>query len=96
MAVTAYSPIARGQTSGDDVLSRIGERHGKSGAQVALRWLLQQNVIAIPRTSKINRLESNLAIFDFELSPDEMTDVFALARPRGRVVNTSWAPDWDR
>jgi diketogulonate reductase-like aldo/keto reductase len=96
IAVTAYSPIARGQTSGDDVLSRIGERHGKTGAQVALRWLVQQNVIAIPRSSKIERLEANLAIFDFELSADEMAEILALARPGGRLVNASWAPAWDR
>ncbi len=95
IAVTAYSPIARGHTSDDDVLTRIGNRYGKSGAQVALRWLVQQDVIVIPRTSKIARLEANLAIFDFELSPDEMAEISSLKRPSGRLVNASWAPHWD-
>jgi diketogulonate reductase-like aldo/keto reductase len=95
IAVTAYSPIARGQVSGDDVLERIGRRHNKSAVQVTLRWLIEQNVVAIPRTSKVERLEANLAIFDFELSPEEMAEISALARHDGRVVDPSWAPAWD-
>jgi len=95
IAVTAYSPIAKGRTSDDDVLARIGQAHGKSGAQVSLRWLVQQNVIAIPRTSRVERLEENIAVFDFELSTAEMAEISGLARPRGRLLNVSWAPAWD-
>jgi 2,5-diketo-D-gluconate reductase B len=96
LAVTAYSPIARGRTSNDDVLERIGKAYGKSAAQVALRWIIQQNVVAIPRTSKIERLQENVEVFDFELSSRDMAEIFALARPGGRLVNVSWAPQWDR
>ena len=68
MAVVAYSPIARGGAKGDEVLERIGKAHGKSAAQVCLRYLVQQGIVVIPRTSKLERLEENFAIFDFELS----------------------------
>lgn len=95
IAVTAYSPIARGRVSGDEVLERIGRRHDKTSAQVALRWLIEQQIVAIPRTSRLERLAANLAIFDFELSPEEMAEISALARHDDRVVNPSWAPAWD-
>ena len=68
MAVIAYSPIARGGAQGDDVLARIGKAHGKSAAQVCLRYLVQQDIVVIPRTSKIERLEENFALFDFALT----------------------------
>jgi len=95
IAVTAYSPIAQGQAAGDDTLARIGKRHGKTAGQVSLRWLVQNGAIVIPRTSKIERLSENMAIFDFALADDEMAEIGKLARRNGRVVNTGWAPDWD-
>jgi len=78
LAVVAYSPIAKGNVRGDAVLSEIGQRHGKTAAQIALRWLVQQGVSAIPRTSRIERLSENLSIFDFELTPGEMNEIFAI------------------
>ena len=51
MAVIAYSPIARGRVKGDAVLTRIGKAHGKTAAQVCLRFLVQQDIVVIPRTS---------------------------------------------
>jgi 2,5-diketo-D-gluconate reductase B len=95
MAVVAYSPIARAQAKGDALLARIGEAHGKSAAQVCLRWLTQQGVVVIPRTSKVERLEENLAILDFDLSDTEMKDIAGLARRGGRIVDLSWSPKWD-
>jgi len=95
MAMVAYSPIARGQARGDDLLARIGKAHGKSAAQVCLRWLTQQGIVVIPRTSKIERLEENLAIFDFDLSDAEMKAIAGLARRGGRIVDWSWSPKWD-
>src|SRR5690348_3713995 len=95
LSVKAYSPIARGRAGGDRALARIGKAHGKSAAQVSLRYLLQQGAIVIPRTSKIERLSENLAVFDFELTPSEMKEIGALANPRGRVVDGSFAPEWD-
>jgi diketogulonate reductase-like aldo/keto reductase len=95
VAVTAYCPIARGKASGDDVLGRIGQAHRKSAGQVSLRWLVQQGLVVIPRTSKVERLAENLAIFDFALSDTEMAEIGRLARPDGRVVNPPHAPQWD-
>ncbi len=95
MAVVAYSPIARGSAKGDAVLERIGKVHGKSAAQVCLRWLTQQGVAVIPRTSKIERLEENIALFDFELTDAEMKEIAGLARRDGRIVDWSWSPKWD-
>jgi 2,5-diketo-D-gluconate reductase B len=97
MAVVAYSPIARGGVKNDQVLDRIGRVHGKSAAQVSLRFLVQQGIVVIPRTSRVERLSENFSIFDFELSPAEMTEVACLAHRDGRVVNYSYSgsPKWD-
>ncbi|HEX5779915.1 MAG TPA: aldo/keto reductase [Xanthobacteraceae bacterium] len=95
MAVTAYSPLARGNIRGDPVLASIAAAHGKSPAQVCLRWLVQQGIVIIPRTSKVERLTENFEIFDFELTESEMSAIRGLARPGGRVVDPSWAPVWD-
>ncbi|GAB7093598.1 aldo/keto reductase [Halolamina litorea] len=76
VALTAYSPLARGAVLDDDVLATIGERYDKSAPQVALRWLVQQEgVVAIPKASSREHLASNLAVFDFELSESEMARV---------------------
>jgi len=95
MAVTAYSPIARGQVKGDAVLMRIGKAHGKTAAQVCLRYLVQHDVIVIPRTSRTERLKENFEIFDFKLSSAEMTEIAGLANPRGRIVEWGGGPEWD-
>jgi 2,5-diketo-D-gluconate reductase B len=95
MALVAYSPVAKGKIKNDPVLARIGRDHRKSAAQICLRWLVQQNVSAIPRTSKIERLSENIDIFDFELSDAEMAQIFHLADPRGRMTDFGFAPKWD-
>jgi len=87
MSVTAYSPIARGRVTSDAVLSRIGKAHGKTAAQVCLRYLVQQNIIVIPKSSRPERLKENFEIFDFDLSAAEMKDIAALASPRGNIVS---------
>jgi diketogulonate reductase-like aldo/keto reductase len=74
--LTAYSPLARGGVLDDPALVQVGNRYGKSPAQVALRWLLQQDgVAAIPKASSRDHLEANLAVFDFELTDAEMDRV---------------------
>jgi diketogulonate reductase-like aldo/keto reductase len=95
ISVTAYSPIARGRTVGDDVLGRIGKTYGKTEGQVSLRWLVQQGAIVIPRTSRVERLSENMDIFDFTLTPQEMEEIRGLANPGGRVVDVAFAPKWD-
>ena len=97
MAVVAYSPIARGGVKNEKVIARIAKVHGKSAAQVALRFLVQQDIVVIPRTSRVERLSENLALFDFALSEAEMGEIAALASRQGRVVNYSYSgsPQWD-
>ncbi|MBI1204814.1 MAG: aldo/keto reductase [Rhodopseudomonas sp.] len=95
MAVVAYSPIAKGSAAGDRVLEAIAETHGKTAAQICLRYLVQQGIVVIPRTSKVERLEQNIALFDFELSELEMARIAKLAQPQGRMVDWAWSPKWD-
>lgn len=95
MAAVAYSPIAKGSAKSDSVLTRIGKAYGKTGAQVSLRWLMQQGVGAIPRTSKVERLAENIAIFDFSLTDAEMHEIAGLAHPGGRIIDWAWSPQWD-
>ena len=97
MAIVAYSPIARGTLKDHQVLTRIGRAHGKTAAQASLRFLVQQGIAVIPRTSRIERLSENLGIFDFELSAAEMADISRLASRDGRIVDYAYsgAPKWD-
>jgi 2,5-diketo-D-gluconate reductase B len=97
MAVVAYSPIARGGAKNDAVLARIGAAHRKSAAQVSLRWLVQQGIVVIPRTGRIEHLSENSAIFDFALSDAEMAEIHSLAHPYGRLVDFAYSgsPKWD-
>jgi diketogulonate reductase-like aldo/keto reductase len=97
MAVVAYSPIARGDARGNEVLRRIGAAHKKTAVQACLRFLVQQDIVVIPRTSKLERLSENAAIFDFELSRQEMAEIAALAHPGGRVVDWAYSGrmKWD-
>lgn len=95
MALVAYSPVAKGRVKSDARLAAIGKAYGKSAAQVCLRWLAQQGVIAIPRTSKVERLSENIDVFDFELSPSDMDEISTMGSAQGRLVNFGFAPDWD-
>jgi diketogulonate reductase-like aldo/keto reductase len=82
---------------GDPVLTEIGKRKGKTFAQVALRWLMQQGVVAaIPRSSNAARIAQNIDVFDFTLDDDEMRRIGALKRADGRTANPiGRAPQWD-
>jgi diketogulonate reductase-like aldo/keto reductase len=87
MAFVAYCPLGRGRLFSDPVLGEIAKARGKSIAQVALRWLFQQNVASIPRSSNPQRIADNFRIFDFALSGDEMQRISALKRSNGRIAN---------
>ena len=94
VAVVAYCPLARGRVMRDSTLRRIGERHGKSPAQVTLRWLLDQGcVAAIPKAARREHAAANFDIFDFELSPHEQAEISKLGGNQ-RLINPQWAPDW--
>jgi 2,5-diketo-D-gluconate reductase A len=98
-SITAWSPLAQGAIADDATLIGIGKAHGKTPGQVTLRWLIQQDVIAIPRTSKVSRAEESFDIFDFTLSGEEMDRIHALARPDGRLgdwldKSFNWDEEW--
>lgn len=80
--IEAWAPFAEGKHDifQNEVLRAIGARHGKSIAQVILRWLLQRGVVAIPKSVRKERMEENFAVFDFELDDAEMGAIAALDR----------------
>jgi 2,5-diketo-D-gluconate reductase B len=97
MVLTAYCPLGRGRLVNNAALGEIAQAKGKSIAQIALRWLVQQGgVAAIPRSSNPERIAQNIAVFDFTLSDAEMARIAALARPDARIANPGGrAPKWD-
>lgn len=78
IAVTAWAPIMKGRVLNVPELVAIGEKYGKSAVHVTLRWLLQLDVIAIPKSVNQSRIESNADLFDFELTDDEIATINAL------------------
>ncbi|TSA42484.1 MAG: aldo/keto reductase, partial [Betaproteobacteria bacterium] len=93
----AYCPLARGRMFNDPVLGDIARSKGRTIAQVALRWLVQQEIVApLPRSSNPKHMAESLDVFDFTLTGDEMNRIFALKRPDGRIANPKGrAPAWD-
>ncbi len=93
--VIAYSPFAHGRVHEDPVLREVGEAHGKTAGQVALRWLLDQpQVSTIPKASSHERRAQNIDVFDFALSEPERNRIAHLERD-GREFDPPWAPEWD-
>jgi len=93
--VTAYAPLARGRVFEEEIIRNIAEEHGKSPAQVALRWLIEQeNVVAIPKATSEEHLKANLDIYDFSLSDEEFELIDSLNRSE-RIVNPDFAPAWE-
>lgn len=90
IAVVAYSPLAAGRVVRDKTLRAMGKRLGKSAAQIALRWLIQQEGVgALTRSTRRSRRKASLAALDFTLAPEDMAAVSALARGE-----RFFAPDW--
>ncbi|WP_438764678.1 aldo/keto reductase [Kushneria sp. TE3] len=94
--LTGFFVMAMGEVVGDETLADIGRRHGKSAAQVALRWVHQLGDIALTRSTRPERIPGNIDIFDFKLSAEDMQQIQALARPGSRLVSPdNLAPRWD-
>ncbi len=94
MTVTAYSPIARGDVFDDRVLAEIATAHDADPGQVALRWLLDQDGVAvIPRSSDVDHIASNLAV-DLDLTSGDTQRIDDLPKDR-RLIDPPFAPDWD-
>lgn len=96
VALTAYYGMADGAVPTDPVLRRIGAKHGKTAAQVGLRWLVQRGHVALSKTANPARVKENFAIFDFALDAADMAAIAGLSRPDGRIVSPpDLAPAWD-
>ena len=83
----AYCPICRGDVAKDSVIIELSEKYNKTPAQVTLRWLIQQQSVAIPKTSKLHRMKENIDIYDFEIDTKDMTRINSLARNQRLVPN---------
>ena len=93
--LVAYCPLAQGRAASDETLIAIGRKHGASAAQVALKWLLDQDgVAAIPKASRRESQEANLNALNVGLDDEDMKAIAGL-RKNMRCVNPGFAPAWD-
>ena len=94
----AYCPICRGDVAKDSVIIELSEKYNKTPAQVTLRWIIQQQSVAIPKSAKKRRLKENIDIYDFEIDDQDMTRIHSLARGQRLVPNLDTNPllgAWD-
>jgi len=94
----AYCPICRGDVAKDSVIIELSEKYNKTPAQVTLRWVIQQQSVAIPKSAKKRRLKENIDIYDFEIDDKDMDRIHSLARGQRLVPNLDTNPlleAWD-
>ena len=94
----AYCPICRGDVAKDSVIIELSEKYNKTPAQVTLRWVIQQQSVAIPKSAKKRRLKENIDIYDFEIDDQDMDRIHSLARGQRLVPNLDTKPllgAWD-
>ncbi|GAA4123396.1 aldo/keto reductase [Nocardioides fonticola] len=91
VAVEAWSPIAQGKVLDDETIGKVAAAHGRTPSQVTLRWHVQRGDIVFPKSMRRERMEENFAIFDFELSAEEMAAISGL--DRGEAGRTGPNPD---
>jgi len=89
MIVEAWSPFGSGQLLNNDTLKRIGEKYGKTPAQVILNWCIRNEIIPIPKSNNEKRVAENLNVFDFELSDEDMNTLNSMSYFGG----SGWTPD---
>jgi len=83
----AYCPICRGDVAKDDVIINLSDKYNKTPAQIALRWIIQQNAVAIPKTANSDRLKENIDIYDFHIDESDMGQIYNLSRNQRLVPN---------
>ncbi|NMO22331.1 aldo/keto reductase [Pyxidicoccus fallax] len=88
IVVEAYSPLTRGQRLDDPRLGAVAKRHGKTAAQVLIRWCLQRDLVVLPKSVHPTRIRENAAVFDFDLSPEDLNILDGL----DEELHTSWDP----
>ncbi len=93
--LVAYCPLAQGRVASDETLAKIGRKHDASAAQVALKWLLDQDgVAAIPKASRAESQQANLDALKVKLDDDDRKAIAALPKDK-RCVNPGFGPAWD-
>lgn len=87
--IESWGPFAEGKNGifTNEILSEIGKKYNKSVAQVVLRWLIQRNIIAIPKSTRKDRIEENFNVFDFELNSEDMGKIFELDKKESLFLN---------
>jgi diketogulonate reductase-like aldo/keto reductase len=97
LALVSYCPLARGaELFAEAPIAEAAARHGKTAAQVVLRWHVQQDgVVAIPRSSQPDRIRENFGVFDFALDAGEMAAIDALRSRALRICDFEFSPEWD-
>lgn len=96
LVLTAYMPLAKAGVVNDTVLWEIGSQYDKTAAQVALRWLIEQDrVAAIPATSNVHHARANFEVFDFSLSLNDHQRIAELDKGRRLCAPASLSPEWD-
>ncbi|HEY3680743.1 MAG TPA: aldo/keto reductase [Bradyrhizobium sp.] len=95
LPLVAYCPVAQGRAATNETLIAIGKKHNASGAQVALKWLLDQDsVAAIPKASRRESQQSNLDALNIKLDDDDRKEIAALPKDQ-RFVKPGFSPVWD-
>ncbi len=96
IALSAYCPLARGAALKLKIVQDVAHRLGRQPAEVVLRWIIQQGIVAIPMSTKRHNIESNLNALSFELSVQDMAAISAIGTRQGRLINPGWMTGrWD-
>jgi 2,5-diketo-D-gluconate reductase B len=96
IVLSAYSPLGRGAVLKDPAVIEVAKRLGRPPSEIALRWIIQQGVVALPMTTKRENAKSNMRIFDFELSSADMAKLSQASKQNRRLISPlGWAPQWD-
>jgi 2,5-diketo-D-gluconate reductase A len=88
ITVEGYSPLAHGRMMVDPVVQSIAAKHSKSYAQIMLRWLIEQDVVILPKSVTVSRIKENIAVFDFSLDKEDL----AALKDLNRNLRTCWSP----
>ena len=85
IAVESWSPLGRGALLDEPTIRRIADKHGRTGAQVIIRWHLQSGLVVIPKSAHPPRIAENFDVFGFVLNDEDMAQIAAMDRPDGRL-----------
>ncbi len=93
IAMEAWGPLGNGQVLQNEVLAAIAKQHNRSVAQICLRWIIQQGIVPIPKSTNLQRIKENLGVFDFMLSEEDMQTISGLPVCGGFCVDADNAPE---